>query len=75
MVNDAVKIQVLPNNDFIVMGLYAERGDKNFFSSFMFKFNANGDSLWRKKYFLKDGGGSIDENTLLDNAVPMQMAA
>ncbi len=36
----------------------------------MFKFNANGDSLWRKIYFLKDGtGGSIDENTLIDNVL------
>lgn len=69
MVLNVGKIQVLTNNDFMVMGLYAERGDKNFFSSFMFKFNANGDSLWRKKYFLKDGGGSIDENTLLDNVL------
>ncbi len=52
------------------MGLFAERSDKNFFSSFMFKFNANGDSLWRKIYFLKDGtGGSIDENTLVDNVL------
>jgi hypothetical protein len=70
LVLNVSKIQVLPNNDFIVMGLYAERGDKNFFSSFMFKFNANGDSLWRKIYFLKDGTGeSIDENTLVDNVL------
>jgi len=70
MVLNVVKIQVLPNNDFMVMGLYAERGDKNFFSSFLFKFNANGDSLWRKIYYLKDGSsGGVDENTLVDNVL------
>jgi len=68
LVLNVSKIQILPNNDFIVMGLYAERGNTNFFSSFMFKFNANGDSLWRKIYFLKDGS-STDENTLVDNVL------
>ncbi len=67
MVLAAVKIQVLPNNDFIVMGLNTERDSYSFFSTFMFKFNANGDSLWRKIYYLKDG--YVDENTLVDNVL------
>jgi len=61
------KIQILPNNDFIVMGLNAERDSFSFFGSFLFKFNANGDSLWRKIYYLKDG--YVDENTLADNVL------
>jgi len=67
MVLNVGKIQVLPNNDFIVMGLNSERDSFSFFSSFMFKFNANGDSLWRKIYYLKDG--YVDENTLVDNVL------
>jgi len=62
---NVAKIQILPNNDFIVMGLHSERDSCNFFISFMFKFNANGDSLWKRIYYLKDGFG--DNNALVDN--------
>jgi hypothetical protein len=64
---NVAKIQVLPNNDFIVMGLESDKGYDNYFYSFMFKFNANGDSLWKKKYFIKNN--LADENTLLDNVL------
>jgi hypothetical protein len=67
MVLNVGKIQILPNNDFIVMGLNSERDSFSFFSSFMFKFNANGDSLWRKIYYQKDG--YVDQNTLIDNVL------
>jgi len=63
----ACKIQVLPNNDFIVMGSYAARGINNFFPSFLFKFNTNGDSVWRKIYFNKNY--SNDMNLLADNVL------
>jgi len=64
------KIQVLPNNDFIVMGNHAQptQGyDYSFFPSFLFKFNANGDSVWRKIYYVADKFG--DRNLLADNVL------
>ena len=61
------KIQVLPNNDFIVMGGHSLRDSANFFPSFLFKFNANGDSLWRKIYYVADKFG--DRNLLADNVL------
>ena len=64
---DAVKIQILPNDDFIIMGLESDKGYDNFFYSFMFKFNANGDSLRLKKYYIKNN--VADQNTLLDNVL------
>ncbi|MFZ4401644.1 MAG: T9SS type A sorting domain-containing protein [Bacteroidales bacterium] len=64
---NAAKIQVLPNNDFIVMGLHTERDSCNFFISFLFKFTANGDSIWKKIYYLKDG--FADNNALVDNVL------
>ena len=64
---NANKIQVLPNNDFIVMGSYAERGNYNHYTSYLFKYNANGDSLWRKTYYLSDRFGDL--NLLADNVL------
>jgi len=64
---NVAKIQILPNNDFIVMGIHTERDSCNFFISFMFKFNANGDSLWKRIYYMKDGFG--DNNALVDNVL------
>ena len=61
------KIQVLPNNDFIVMGLHSERDSANIFLTFLFKFTANGDSIWKKIYYMKDG--FADENSLVDNVL------
>ncbi|NVN94520.1 MAG: T9SS type A sorting domain-containing protein [Bacteroidetes bacterium] len=61
------KIQVLPNNDFIVMGNHSLKDSANFFPSFLFKFNANGDSLWRKIYYVADKFG--DRNLLADNVL------
>jgi hypothetical protein len=63
----ANKIQVLPNNDFIVMGSHSERDSANFFPSYLFKFNSNGDSLWRRTYFLVDH--FADLNLLADNVL------
>ena len=64
---NANKIQVLPDNDFIVMGSYAERGNDNFYTSYLFKFNANGDSLWRKLYFYTNSNN--EQNYLADNLI------
>jgi len=61
------KIQVLPNNDFIVMGSYMEKRNENYYTSYLFKFNANGDSLWKRIYYMKDG--FADENALVDNVL------
>ncbi len=61
------KIQVLSNNDFMVMGLHSERDSCNFFISFLFKFTENGDSLWKRIYYLKDG--FADNNALVDNVL------
>ncbi len=44
------KIQVLPNDDFIVMGQSLEKDYFYFNGTFLFKFNSNGDSLYRKIY-------------------------
>ncbi len=63
------KLQILPNNDIIVMGNYAQptQGDTaySFFPTFMFKLNANGDSLWRRIYYYSNN--YVDENFLVDN--------
>ena len=67
---NVIKIQILANNDFIVMGenaLPTQGVNYSFFPSFLFKFNANGDSLWRKIYYLTNQ--YVDENTLADNVL------
>ncbi len=61
------KIQIYPNNNFIVMGAYAQptQGiNYSFFPTFMFKFNANGDSLYRKIYYYSNR--FVNENILRD---------
>ena len=65
--NSVNKIQILPNNDFIVMGSNSVRDSLNFFATFLFKFDANGDSLWRKTYYFTSVFG--DENLLFDNVL------
>ncbi len=64
---NANKIQVLTNNDFIVMGSHSERDSANFFPTYLFKFNANGDSLWRRIYYMVDH--FVDMNLLADNVL------
>ena len=59
------KIQILPNNNFIVMGSNSIRDSLNFFATFLFKFDAIGDSLWRKTYYYTSEFG--DHNLLFDN--------
>jgi len=62
------KIQVLPNNDFIVMGSNGKMNELDsyfHFETFLMKFNSNGDSLWRKSYFYS--AQNVDENYLYDN--------
>ena len=61
------KIQILPNNDFIVMGSSIAGLDTIFYGTFMFKFNVNGDSLWRKVYSYTNN--YMDENYLYDNVL------
>ena len=39
----------------------------SFFPTFLFKFNTNGDSLWRKIYFMANA--FVDENFLADNVI------
>jgi hypothetical protein len=61
------KIQIYPNNDFIVIGAYAQptQGvNYSFFPTFMFKFNANCDSLYRKIYYYSNR--YVNENILRD---------
>ncbi len=61
------KLQILPNNDFIVMGSTVAGTDTNYYATFMFKFNANGDSLWRRIYSYTTN--FIDGNYLYDNVL------
>ena len=65
--NSVKKIQILPNNDFILMGSCVAGLDTNYYTTFMFKFNANGDSLRRKIYFYTDS--YADGNYLYDNVL------
>jgi len=66
---NAVKIQVLPDNNFIVMGSFMEMKNENYYTSYLFKFNANGDSLWRRTYFYSNYISSLDLNLLADNVL------
>jgi hypothetical protein len=59
------KIQVLPNDNFIVMGHNIEKDYFYFFGSFLFKFNTNGDSLCRRIYSYSTD--DYDGNLLKDN--------
>jgi len=61
------KIQILPDNSFVVMGSATELDYHGFYIAFNFKFNSNGDSLWRKIYFYS--GNSGDQNILWDNTL------
>ena len=63
--NNVKKIKILPNNDFIIMGSSVAGVDTNFYATFIFKFNANGDSLWRRIYYYTTN--FTDENYLVDN--------
>ena len=63
--NNVNKIQVLSNNDFILMGSSVAGIDTNYYATFMFKFNANGDSLWRRIYY--NTKNYLDRNILCDN--------
>ena len=62
-------ILIYPNNDFTIIGNYAQPtkndSDYSFFPSFMYKFNANGDSLWRRIYYYTKN--YVDGNILVDN--------
>ncbi|MEI6823068.1 MAG: hypothetical protein WCL51_14140 [Bacteroidota bacterium] len=59
------KIQILPNNDFIVMGSCVENEVVFYYTSFIFKFKSNSDSLWRKIYYYTKK--FTDGNYLVDN--------
>lgn len=59
------KIQVLPNDDFIVMGQSLEKDYFYFNGTFLFKFNSNGDSLYKKIYSYSTD--YYDYNLLKDN--------
>jgi hypothetical protein len=61
------KIQILSNNDFIVMGTSVETNIWGYNASYLFKFNSNGDSLFRKKYFYS--ANYWDYNLLYDNVL------
>ena len=64
------KIQILPNNDFIVMGSasYSDfQISSMYISSYLFRFNANGDSIYRKIY--KYSENIWDFNYLYDNVL------
>ncbi len=61
------KIQILPNNDFIVMGSSIAGLDTIYFGTFLFKFNSNGDSLWRRVHSYTNN--YMDENLLYDNVL------
>ena len=64
------KIQLLPNNDFILMGSNGKMNDLDsyfHFETFLMKFNSYGDSLWRKSYFYL--AQNVDENYLYDNVL------
>jgi len=62
------KIQILPNNDFIVMGSCNEGINNTFcYFTYLFKFNENGDSLWRKRYSYTNN--YYDGNYLYDNVL------
>ena len=58
-------IQVLPNNDFFVIGSCVDKGNYFFLPTFFFKINNNGDSLYKKIYFYSDT--YYDGNFLKDN--------
>ena len=62
-------ILIYPNNDFTIIGNYAQpnQGDTayEFFTSYIFNFNANGDSLWRRIYYYTKN--FVDGNYLVDN--------
>ncbi len=62
------KIKVLPNNNFITMGIHSVVDSSCYFITFLFKFNANGDSLWKKAFYIKKEG-IVDENIMIDNVL------
>ena len=64
------KIQVYTNNDFIIMGVNSEDTLNYYYlESFLFKFNENGDSLWRKEYFYSENYNLGEVNSLNDNVL------
>lgn len=70
--NCAMKILNLPDNNFVVMGIYGVNKFINNFNyiyyvSYLFKFNSSGDSLWKKTYnYTSDG---LSRNLLFDNVI------
>ncbi|MFZ4401642.1 MAG: T9SS type A sorting domain-containing protein [Bacteroidales bacterium] len=61
---ETLKIQILNDNKIIIMGYY-DVDSLFYFSSFLFKINSNGDSLWNKRYYICKS--NLDQNFLLDN--------
>ncbi|MEI6823525.1 MAG: T9SS type A sorting domain-containing protein [Bacteroidota bacterium] len=65
--NNINKIQILPNNDFMIMGTCISHDINYFYSTLILKFSTNGDSLWRREYSYSNN--YADENYLYDNVL------